>query len=139
MRVVLDTNVLLQMLPRRSRFRPIFDALVTGQLQLVVSTSILLEYAEILEQKTSAPVSANVLGLLSNLPGTHFLEVYYRFRLPYADPDDQKFVDAYVAGNAEYLVSNDRHLTGLGGAGFPAVRVVAAEAFLELLPQQLLR
>ena len=48
-------------------------------------------------------------------------------------PINQKFVDAYVAGNAAYLVSNDWHLTALPEAGFPAVRVVSAEAFVELL------
>lgn len=55
----------------------------------------------------------------------------YQWRVPFADPDDQKFVDAYVAGNADYLISNDRHFDGLGAAGFPALRVLTAEVFLE--------
>ena len=75
MRVVLDTNVLLQILPRKSRFRPVFNDLMAGRLQLVVSTAMLLEYAEILEQKTSPRVAANVLEFLSALPDTHFQEV----------------------------------------------------------------
>ena len=48
MKVVLDTNVLLTCLGRRSPTRAIFDALLSQQLTLVVSTSILLEYEEIL-------------------------------------------------------------------------------------------
>ena len=133
MRVVLDTNVLLVSIGRRSPFRPIFDALLRQQITLVVSTGILLEYEEIIGQRNGAQVATNVLNALDNLRNIHRQETRYNWSQPFADPDDQKFVDAYVASNAEYLVSNDRHLTGLGGAGFPAVRVVAAEAFLELL------
>lgn len=48
MRVVLDTNVLLVSIGRRSPFRPIFDALLQQRLMLVVSTGILLGYEEIL-------------------------------------------------------------------------------------------
>ena len=57
----------------------------------------------------------------------------YHWRLPFPDPDDQKFVDAYVAGQADYLVSNDRHFAGLEAVGFPQVRVVAAAEFMKIL------
>lgn len=60
-------------------------------------------------------------------------EIRYNWRLPFPDPDDQKFVDAYVAGAAEYLITNDRHFAGLTQAGFPQVRVVSAAAFLDFL------
>ncbi|MFC6224489.1 hypothetical protein ACFP2F_14665 [Hymenobacter artigasi] len=59
----------------------------------------------------------------------------YNWRLPFIDPNDQKFVDAYVAGGADYLVSNDRHFDGLAAAGFPAVRVVSAEVFLGIITE----
>ncbi|MDB5236746.1 MAG: putative toxin-antitoxin system toxin component, family [Hymenobacter sp.] len=133
MRVVLDTNVLLVSIGRRSPFRPIFDALLREQLTLVVSTGILLEYEEILAQRNGAAVAHNVLEALSNLRNVSRHEVRYNWHLPFIDPDDQKFVDAYVAGSAEYLVSNDHHFDGLGAAGFPSVRVVSSEAFLEYL------
>ena len=133
MRVVLDTNVLLVSIGRRSPFRPIFDALLQQRLTLVVSTGILLEYEEILAQRNGPAVAHNVLEALGNLRNVSRHEVRYNWRLPFIDPDDQKFVDAYVAGRADYLVSNDRHFEGLGAAGFPAVRVVSAEVLLELL------
>lgn len=133
MRVVLDTNVLLTSLGRRSPTRPIFDALLRQRLTLVVSTSILLEYEEILEQRNGLAVAQNVLEALVNLRNISHHETRYSWRLPFIDPDDQKFVDCYVAGTTDYLVSNDRHFDGLHAAGSPAVRVVAAEAFLEIL------
>jgi uncharacterized protein len=134
-RVVLDTNVLLVSIGRQSPFRPIFDALLRQQLTLVVNTGIYLEYEEILAQRNGLAVARGILEALQNLRNVSCHETRYHWRLPYADPDDQKFVDAYVAGNADYLVSNDRHFAGLGAAGFPAVRVVAAEAFLGIFAE----
>ncbi len=133
MRVVLDTNVLLTCISRASPTRPIFDAVLQEQITLLVSTDILLEYEEILGQRASPSVAHNVLEALSNLPSISRHEARYRWRLPYADPDDQKFVDAYVAGQADYLVSHDRHFDELAAAGFPAVRVVSAAEFVQLL------
>lgn len=133
MRIVLDTNVLLQSLRRESPFRPIFDAIRLGRVELVVSTAILLEYEEILSQKTSPQVAENVLRLLLGPAQARQQNIYFFFELVRADPDDNKFVDAYLAGAADYLISNDRHFDGLRAAGFPAVRVVSAEAFLEIL------
>lgn len=102
-------------------------------LTLIVSTSILLEYEEIVAQRTSPALAQNLLEALSNLRNVSRHEVRYNWRLPFADPDDQKFVDAYVAAQADYLVSNDRHFDSLAAAGFPMVRVVSAAEFLKVL------
>ncbi len=64
MRVVLDTNVLLAALPKISRFRVIINALASGQIELVVSTAILLEYQEVLSNKTNSVVATNFLAYL---------------------------------------------------------------------------
>lgn len=133
MRVVLDTNVLLVSIGRKSPFRPIFDALLRERFTLIVCTSILLEYEEIFAQRNGAAVAQNVLEALSNLRNVSRHEVRYQWRMPFADPDDQKFVDAYVAGKADYLISNDHHFDGLSAAGFPSVRVVSTENFLKML------
>ena len=137
MRVVLDTNVLLVCIGRQSPFRPIFDALLQQRLTLVVSTGILLEYEEILAQRNGPAVAHSVLEALGNLRNVSRHEVRYNWRIPFADPDDQKFVDAYLAGSADYLVSNDRHFDGLRASDFPAVRIVSAEVFLDMLVEAL--
>lgn len=133
MRVVLDTNVLLVSIGRQSPFRPIYDALLRQRLTLVVSTSILLEYEEILTQRTTPAVAQSILDALENLRNVSRHEVRYNWRLPFPDPDDQKFVDAYIAGQANYLVSNDRHFDGLAATEFPQVRVVSAAEFVRVL------
>ncbi len=133
MKIVLDTNVLLQAVSPRNPFRVIFDGVLDEKINLVVSTEIMMEYEELLHRHRAPADAARLIRFLRFAPNILAISPAFRWRLPYADPDDQKFVDAYVAGQADYLVSNDRHLAGLGAAGFPAVRVVSAEGFLELL------
>lgn len=133
MRTVLDTNVLLQSLRKESPFRPILDAIRFQRIELVVSTAILLEYEEIISRKTSAQVAENVLLLLLGPAQARRQNIFYAFELIAADPDDNKFVDVYLASNADYLVSNDWHFDALSGIGFPKVRIVSAEAFLDVL------
>ena len=57
MRIVLDTNCFLAILPKKSYYRPIFDAFKEGKFELAISTEILDEYAEIFEQKMTAEIS----------------------------------------------------------------------------------
>ncbi|RYG47937.1 MAG: hypothetical protein EOO01_14175, partial [Chitinophagaceae bacterium] len=56
---------------------------------------------KIIGRKTSAEVVTNVLTLLLNPAILHHQEVYFHFNLVTADPDDNKFTDAYVAGQAD--------------------------------------
>ncbi|MEL6720635.1 MAG: PIN domain-containing protein, partial [Bacteroidota bacterium] len=46
MKIVLDTNVLLVALSRRSPYRSIFDAFLQEDISLCVTTDILTEYEE---------------------------------------------------------------------------------------------
>lgn len=132
-RIVLDTNVLLQILPRTAPTRPIFEALLTGRVELIYSTQILLEYAEILHQRLPAAVAESVLTIIQKLPNVRLQNVYYRHRLIPRDQDDEKFVDCAVAGNADYLVTNDAHFKHLAQIGFPVVRVLSAQEFVKIL------
>lgn len=131
--IVLDINCLLQIVPKRSPHRWLYDMILQGNISLAVSSEILLEYREILEQKTNALVADNIIEALAELPDTKNISPSYRWQLITDDPDDDKYVDCAVAANADYLVSNDRHFNVLDTTNFPRVarlRLVQAEAFL---------
>ncbi|MHC3381806.1 PIN domain-containing protein [Haloarcula sp. H-GB5] len=51
-----------------------------------------------------------------------------------ADPDDDKFLEAAVAGNVDYIVSGDRHLLDLDS--FRGIDIVEPRAFYERLTTQ---
>jgi uncharacterized protein len=129
MRVLIDTNVLLAILPRKSPYRPIFDAILTHQIALVLSNEIVSEYAEIIEQKTNALVASNIVELLIGLPNTILQEVFFGWNLITADPDDNKFVDCAIASQADFIVTNDKHFKVLAAVEFPKVIVKSLEDF----------
>ena len=133
MRVVIDTNVLLISLPVRSPYRLIFDAIINGDITLVLSNEILEEYQEILAQRTSSTVAENVIRLLLDLPNVEKQEIYFRFDLIKNDPDDNKFVDCAIAGNARYLVSEDKHFKVLKDEPLFTSEVLRVDDFLPLV------
>ncbi len=50
-----------------------------------------------------------------------------------ADEDDNKFIDAAIAANADYLVTNDSHFNEAKLVNFPKVNIITADEFLEIL------
>ncbi len=131
MRVVIDTNVLLISISKKSPYRPIFDAILNGNIKLIVSNEILSEYAEILELRTNSIVAINVTDFLSKSNNVDKIEVYYRWNLIEFDKDDNKFVDCAVAGNAQFIVTNDKHFNNLKDIEFPKVDIISSADFLK--------
>jgi putative PIN family toxin of toxin-antitoxin system len=133
MKIVLDTNVLSVAISRRSKFYPIWQAVRNGDFDLLVTTDMLDEYAEVIADDLSPEVSQNVMDALETLPNIIPVHKYYFWNLITADPDDNKFVDCAVAGSADYLVTDDKHFKVLKTIPFPKVEVLSSEAFLEMI------
>ncbi len=51
------------------------------------------------------------------------------FNLIQSDPDDNKFVDCAICGNAEIIVSNDAHINILKQIGWPKLSVIRIEEY----------
>lgn len=136
--IVLDTNILLIALPTKSKYRPIFDALLQEKFILAVSTSILNEYVEILGQKTTPIIANNVAEMLLNLKNVVKMEIYFRWNLIQNDYDDNKFVDCAIAANAKFVVTNDKHFNELKTINFPSIQVTNADDFLKDLQNEII-
>jgi putative PIN family toxin of toxin-antitoxin system len=133
MKIVLDSNVLLVSLPRKSMFRPIFDAICSERITLVVSNEIMIEYEEVLCRYTTKTIATNVLEFLLVKSNVEKIEPFYKWNLITSDVDDNKFVDVAIAANAEYIVTNDHHFNVLGNTKFPYIQHIKAEDFLKIL------
>ena len=131
-KTVIDTNVLVSSLSSKSEYHWIIDLLLEGKIELYLTDEILLEYEEILRSKYSETVASNFLIALKELPNVYFTHIYYRWNL-IKDPDDNKFVDCYIAAGAEYLVSNDAHFSVLKTVNFPKIIVVKLQEFEKVL------
>jgi putative PIN family toxin of toxin-antitoxin system len=133
MRVVIDTNVLLAALPKFSIYRSIINELAAGEIELVVSTAILLEYQEILSRKTNAVVATNFLEFLSKMPGLVQVSTPFTWGLVVADADDNKFVDAGLMAGADFIITYDGHFDIVAETPFPSIKIINPDDFLVLL------
>ena len=133
MKVVLDTNVLLVSISRRSVYHPIFEAFELKRYDLLVTTDILAEYEEVIAEEMGENAASAVLDGFHLVPNIVFVTKYFNWHLITADPDDDKFVDCAVAGNADFIVSDDRHFRILAKIPFPKVRLISADDFMEIL------
>lgn len=132
-RLVLDTNSILQCISRRSRYHDLQLSLLDGRNTLCVTTEILEEYAEILEHKTSSKFAELAINVITNNPFTQFITPYYYFKLISADPDDDKFVDCAVAGNAKCIVTEYRHYDILRDIDFPKIEIIKLDDIIRIL------
>jgi uncharacterized protein len=133
MRIVLDTNSLLVSIGRKSKYRPIFDALLEGKIKLLISSEIINEYVEKLEEKANAIVAENVANLLLRSPDVEKIEIHFKWSLITQDADDNKFVDCALNGKANFLVTDDKHFNVLKRIGFPPIEIIRTQAFLKEL------
>ncbi len=102
---------------------------------LCVTTDILAEYAEIIEEHMGTEASDAAMGVLENLPNIILTNNYFRFQL-LKDVDDNKFVDCAIASNADFIVSHDKDFNVLAKIDFPKVKVIDTNSFYEILSGQ---
>jgi len=133
MKVVLDTNSLIVSIGRKSKYRPIFDAFLYGKIKLLISNDILTEYEEILVEKTNALVAENIVNLLLRSPDVENVNVYFKWAIITKDVDDNKFVDCALNGQAEMLVTDDKHYRILHTQTFPLLKVIRTIEFLDIV------
>ncbi len=133
MKVVLDSNVLLVALGKRSNYRPIWEAFVEGKFKLIVSDDIIYEYQEVLQNHSAPGVADLVIEIFVESIEVIYQQVYYSWNVIKQDPDDNKFFDIAVAANADYLVTNDAHFNEARYLPFPSVKIVTADEFLDIL------
>lgn len=133
MKVVIDSNVLLVAIGKRSRFRPIWQAFLGGKYQLIISEDVIHEYEEILHIHSASGAAELVMEILSESQDVIYKRVYYAWNVIIADPDDNKFFDTAVSGNADYLITNDAHFNEAKRLNFPKVNIINADEFLQLL------
>ena len=140
--VTLDTNILLATVLPPSPYHWVYQALRDQRYGLVVSTDILEEYEEKLTEFYGSTFANAVLSELLNLENVQRVSPTFFWRMIHADHDDDKFIDAYVAANAVYLVSEDSHYKDIFKVAFPPIQWMKFVGFMNWLngkPAQLQR
>ena len=131
MRVVLDTNILVSAL-LGGKLAEILDAWQAGSFTLIVSDDIFAEYIKVLKRpKFGLPLQVveDIIGYL--FQNAEFVTPEQELDVIADDPDDNKFIEAAITGNAEFVVSGDNHLLELGN--YQHVEIITAHAFMQRL------
>ncbi|MGN6341301.1 MAG: putative toxin-antitoxin system toxin component, PIN family [Ginsengibacter sp.] len=136
MKVVIDTNVFLVIIPSLSRYHIAYEALKENRYNLAVSNEILMEYEEQLSFRYAIADASEILENLLENQNIKLCNPEYKWNLITKDPDDNKFVDCAIASNADWIVTNDKHFHLLRDIDFPKVNVISIEEFIDLLSSQ---
>ena len=133
MKIVVDTNVLLNAILPASGDYWLFEGIMSGTFTLCVSNEILTEYAEIFARFYDSVVADNFLTALAYSPFVEKVDVYFHWFAIEADPDDNKFVDCAFSANAQYIITNDRHFNVLEERNFPKIPLFRPNEFRKLV------
>lgn len=87
--------------------------------------------------KYSAFVADAFLTSLKDLSNVYEIQVHFQWNIIQTDPDDNKFVDCAIAGNVDFLISNDKHFSVLKTIDFPKLNLLRLEEFEEFYKNNL--
>ncbi|GJQ35492.1 MAG: PIN domain-containing protein [Anaerolineaceae bacterium] len=131
MRIVLDTNIFISSV-LGGKLKIIVDEWKAGKFKLIVSEAIAREYLDVINRpKFNIPPIEIVTVTEFLLQAAEFVTPEEQIVVVVADPTDNKFLEAAIAGKVDYIVSGDRHLLELGS--FREIPIIKAMDFTELL------
>ncbi len=131
MRVVLDTNVFVSAV-LGGKLGIILDEWKAGTFTLIVTDSVAAEYIDVINRPKFKIPSDEIVGVTDFLLDTaEFVTSAEDIFAVTADPTDNKFLEAAVAGQVDFIVSGDNHLLDLGT--FREIPIIKPRQFLDHL------
>lgn len=132
MRAVLDTNVLISGVIATGVPHEVLVAGFEGEYQIIVSVETLDEFRDTL-QKYPERFGMDDDEIQKEVETVRyfaeFVDPQEDIDAVEPDPDDDKFLEAAVAGDVKYVVSGDQHLLDLGT--FRGIEIVDPRTFYE--------
>jgi len=129
-KVVVDTNIFVSAhLISNGNPARVIDCWIEGEYVLLVSKSIVEEIIRVLHEKgiTTQKIE-KLLFLLSKK--TIMIASKEEIFVVKDDPSDNKFLECAVLGKANYIVSGDKHLLGLGE--YEGIKILTPKEFLDV-------
>ena len=137
MRVVLDANIYISaLISNKGNPAKIINKWLAGQFDVLISQPIVDEILRVTNykriQKKYAKVRENRLEFVELIIEQGIWEESSEtLTVVSADESDNRYVECAVAGNAQYIVSGDEHLLGVGE--YQGIIIVTPATFLTLL------
>lgn len=127
-RVVLDSNVIVSGLGWSGPPARVLDAALDGRLVLVTSPPLLAELRRVLAYPKLAKALDEAERLADLVEATAVVVLPTGVIAAIDDESDNRVLEAAVEGAADYIVSGDEHLLGLGS--FQRIPIVTPAQFI---------
>lgn len=136
MKVVLDTNIIISGTFWVGSSFKILEKVTNEEIKIIVSLDILKEYDKIIHseeilKKINSDQQAKISVLYKLLSKAIIVEPKVAIEIIKDDPDDNKFLEAAIEGQAKYIISNDKHLLKL--KKYNEIPIVSSEEYLKII------
>jgi putative PIN family toxin of toxin-antitoxin system len=132
MKVVLDTNILISGIFWRGSSNKVILNWRNGKFTLVSSLETISEIIKVLKDfkiKLSDNEIREWLDLI--VRNSTIVELKEKIAIVKDDPKDNIFIETAIAGNADYILSQDNHLLKL--KEFRGIKIISPDEFIVLL------
>ena len=132
----MDTNVLISATFWNGDSNRILEKVEQKKVELIISKETLEEFAGVLGyKKIQEKIKDKNLEMKRTVEKivsiSTIVEPHQTFKAIKDDPDDDKFLDCAVEGNAKFIISQNKHLLKL--KEFNGIKIISPSEFLKLI------
>jgi len=129
-KIVADTNIIVSAFGWDGPQRELFKLITKGSVILLISRPIFEELHRVVDYprlRLSVATKNRILDHILELG--RFVSVSSRIEIS-QDKDDDKFIECAVDGQADYIISGDKHLLNLGV--YRGIKIITTIQFLAI-------
>jgi len=133
-RAVYDTNVLVSALNGQGPPFLAIQAVYKEKVRLITSPEILFEFEEVLTRPKFPYTREHIKDILAlTINISEVVHPKATVNIVKDDPDDNKIIEAAMAGKADYIVTGDKHLLALKRV--KGIEIVSPREFIIMLSE----
>lgn len=134
-RAVADTNILVSAFISKGNEHQFLKHAKAGNFEHITSIQILKEFKEVIARPKFRLSSWQINDAIKKLIGiSEIIMTVTKLHFIKEDPDDDKILEAAVDGNADFIISGDRHLLKI--PEYRGIRIVRTAEFLQILQNE---
>jgi len=130
-KVVLDTNVLVSAFLWDGNESAVFGQCLEGTVGSLTSQGILHELDDVLERKFGIPNERRFGYLRRILSASRLITITGDLKVLDDDPSDDQILETALLGDADFIVTGDKHLFSLGT--FRGIRILKAAELVHII------
>lgn len=132
LKAVFDTNVLISAFISKGSARDIFRAVLRGEVVLITSEDLLIEFRDVLCREKFGFTTQQVDRMVDIVrKAAIIVKPGHKIRVITQDPEDNFVLECAYSGGVEYVVSGDKHLLDL--RKYRNIRIISVKEFKKLL------